>query len=178
MPTHPFRAVFDFLKLFVSRVLRINLIGNQLEDIYNYLQLSNSIATAGQPTEDQFPAIKDSGYQVVINLALPESANALPHERAIAENLGMQYIHIPVVWEHPTLENFQAFANAMQANADKPVFVHCAANMRVSAFMYLYNRIYKQVSEEQAQQNLAQIWTPNDTWQQFIQKAIANHQVV
>ncbi len=178
MPTHPFRAVFDFLKLFVSRVLRINLIGNQLEDIYNYLQLSNSIATAGQPTEDQFPAIKDSGYQVVINLALPESANALPHERAIAENLGMQYIHIPVVWEHPTLENFLAFANAMQANADKPVFVHCAANMRVSAFMYLYNRIYKQVSEEQAQQNLAQIWTPNDTWQQFIQKAIANHQVV
>ena len=152
--------------------------GNKLEDIYNYLHLSDSIATAGQPTAEQFPRIEASGYQVVINLALPESANALPHERAIAENLGMQYIHIPVVWEHPTLENFQDFVNAMQANADKPVFVHCAANMRVSAFMYLYNRIYKQVSEEQAQQDLAQIWTPNDTWQQFIQKAIAKHQVV
>jgi protein tyrosine phosphatase (PTP) superfamily phosphohydrolase (DUF442 family) len=152
--------------------------GNKLEDIYNYLRLSESIATAGQPTEDQFPTIKDSGYQVVVNLALPESANALPDERAIAENLGMQYIHIPVVWENPTLENFQDFAHALQANTDKPVFVHCAANMRVSAFMYLYNRIYKQMSEEQAQGNLAQIWTPNDIWQNFIQKAIANHQVV
>jgi protein tyrosine phosphatase (PTP) superfamily phosphohydrolase (DUF442 family) len=152
--------------------------GNKLEDIYNYLQLSDSIATAGQPTEDQFPTIKDSGYRVVVNLALPESANALPNERAIAENLGMQYIHIPVVWENPTLKNFQDFADALQANADKPVFVHCAANMRVSAFMYLYNRIYKQMSEEQAQQNLSQIWTPNDIWQQFIQNAIANHQAI
>jgi protein tyrosine phosphatase (PTP) superfamily phosphohydrolase (DUF442 family) len=151
--------------------------GNNLEDIYNYLQISDSIATAGQPTEAQFPMIKDSGYQVVVNLALPESTNALPNESAIAENLGMQYIHIPVIWENPTLENFQDFTNILQANADRSVFVHCAANMRVSAFMYLYNRIYKQMSEEQAQNNLAQIWTPNDTWQQFIQNAIANHQV-
>jgi protein tyrosine phosphatase (PTP) superfamily phosphohydrolase (DUF442 family) len=178
MPTHPFRAIFDFLKLFVSRILRVNLMGNNLEDIYNYLQISDSIATAGQPTEAQFPMIKDSGYQVVVNLALPESTNALPNESAIAENLGMQYIHIPVVWENPTLENFQDFTNVLQANADRSVFVHCAANMRVSAFMYLYNRIYKQMSEEQAQNNLAQIWTPNDTWQQFIQNAIANHQII
>ena len=178
MPTHPFQAILDFLKLFASRVLRINLMGNKLEDIYNYLQLSDSIATAGQPAEDQFLAIKDSGYQVVVNLALPESANALPDERAIAENLGMQYIHIPVVWENPTLENFQDFALAMQANTDKPIFVHCAANMRVSAFMYLYNHICKQMSDEQAKGNLAQIWTPNETWQNFIQKAISNHQVI
>jgi protein tyrosine phosphatase (PTP) superfamily phosphohydrolase (DUF442 family) len=152
--------------------------GNKLEDIYNYLRLSDSIATAGQPTADQFPTIKDFGYQVVVNLALPESTNALADERAIAENLDMQYIHIPVVWENPTLDNFQDFADALQANADKPVFVHCAANMRVSAFMYLYNRIYKQMSEEQAQNNLSQIWTPNDIWQNFIQKAIANHRIV
>ena len=70
---------------------------NRIEDIYNFLKLSNSIATSGQPNEEQFVAIKEAGYQVVVNLALPESTNALPDEQKVVEAQGMQYIHIPVV---------------------------------------------------------------------------------
>ncbi len=149
--------------------------GDKLDNIYHYLKLSEAIATSGQPTEEQFPAIKEAGYQVVVNLALPTSANAIPQEGEIVENLGMQYIHIPVVWENPTLENFQDFTNAMEANVDRRVFVHCAANMRVSAFMYLYNRIFKHLSEEQAKKSLHQIWTPNPTWQEFIENIIRHY---
>lgn len=74
-----------------------------IEQIYNYLKLSDSVATAGQPTEAQLSLIKESGYQVVVNLALSESPKALPHEQAIVESLGMHYIHIPVLWENPTI---------------------------------------------------------------------------
>lgn len=148
----------------------------QIEEIYNFLKLSDAIATAGQPTEAQFSAIKESGYQVVVNLALPESTNALPNEKAIVESLGMQYNHIPVVWEHPTLEDIARFFNIMAANVEQPVFVHCAANMRVSAFMYLYRRICDRMTEQQAKQYLEQIWTPNETWQKFIQQVIEHYQ--
>ena len=123
-----------------------------------------------------FSVIKESGYQVVVNLALSDSPNALPNEQAVVESLGMQYVHIPVVWEHPTLEDISRFFTVMEANADKPVFVHCAANMRVSAFMYLYRLIREQISNEQAMQNLHQIWIPNENWQNFIQQAIEHYQ--
>lgn len=69
----------------------------QLTEICNFLQLSNSIATAGQPTIEQFAAIKQAGYSVVINLALPTSTNAIPNEQQIVESQGMEYMAIPVV---------------------------------------------------------------------------------
>ena len=148
----------------------------QIEEIYNFLKLSDLVATAGQPTEAQFSVIKESGYQVVVNLALPESPKALPHEQAVVESQGMQYVNIPVVWENPTLDDIARFFTVMETNADKPVFVHCAANMRVSAFMYLYRLIHERVSDEQAKTDLNQIWIPNDTWQEFIRQVIKYYQ--
>jgi uncharacterized protein (TIGR01244 family) len=148
----------------------------KIDQIYNFLKLSDSVATSGQPTEAQFAAIKASGYQVVVNLALTSSSNALPNEKEIVESLGMEYVHIPVVWENPTLDDVARFFNIVEANADKPVFVHCAANMRVSAFMYLYRRIHETMSEEQTKRDLHQIWIPNENWQNFIQQVIEHYQ--
>ena len=167
--------IYGFLKLALNNVLPINIVGNNMEDIYNYLKISDSIATSGQPTKEQFSQIKDSGYQIVVNLALPTSANALPDEKETVENLGMQYVHIPVVWEEPKFEDFTQFYNVMTENEDKNTFVHCAANMRVSAFMYLYNRLHENMSDEEAKKNLYQIWIPNDTWQKFITQVIKRY---
>jgi protein tyrosine phosphatase (PTP) superfamily phosphohydrolase (DUF442 family) len=141
-----------------------------MENIYNYLKISDKIATAGQPSVEEFSDIKQAGYQIVINLALKDSSNALPNEQDIVESQGMQYIHIPVIWENPTEENLQDFIGVMKTNADQKVFVHCAANKRVSAFIYLYRRYQESVSDEAAKKDLHQIWIPNETWQQFIQQ--------
>ena len=167
--------IYGFLKLALNNVLPINIVGNNMEDIYNFQKVSDSIATSGQPTKEQFSQIKDSGYQIVVNLALPTSANALPDEKETVENLGMQYVHIPVVWEEPKFEDFTQFYNVMTENEDKNTFVHCAANMRVSAFMYLYNRLHENMSDEEAKKNLYQIWIPNDTWQKFITQVIKRY---
>ncbi|WP_238360689.1 fused DSP-PTPase phosphatase/NAD kinase-like protein [Iningainema tapete] len=113
---------------------------------------------------------------VVVNLALPTSSNALPDEKQIVESQGMQYIHIPVQWENPTIENVTEFFHVIEANTDKKVFVHCAANMRVSAFVYLYRRLHKHISEEEAKKDLNKIWVPNETWQKFIENVIEHHE--
>lgn len=147
----------------------------EITSIYNFLQLSN-VATAGQPTVTQFSDIKNAGYEIVVNLALPTSTNALPNEQELVETQGMEYVHIPVAWENPTLEDIERFFRVMQTNADKNVFVHCAMNMRVSAFMYLYRLIHEHISEEEAKQNLHKIWVPNQTWQQFIEQVMAHYQ--
>ncbi len=148
-----------------------------MEDIYNYLKISESVATSGQPTKEQFSAIKDSGYQTIVNFALPTSTNALPDEKQVVENLGMQYVHIPVIWENPTLEDVEQFFSVMKANADQKIFVHCAANMRVSAFMYLYRRIHDRMSDEEAKKYLDRIWQPNETWQKFIEQVLEHYKL-
>lgn len=156
----------------MSNALPINIVGNRIEDIYHFLKISDSVATAGQPTKEQFSAVSKSGCQVVVNLALPESLNALPDEQAVIEAQGMQYFHLPVIWDNPTMEDIKRFFAVMENNTDKNVFVHCAANMRVSAFMYLYRLIHEHISEEEAKKDLYQIWVPNEIWQKFISQVI------
>lgn len=146
-----------------------------LNDILNFVQISETIATAGQPTAEQFAIIKDADYQTVVNLALPTSTNAIPNEQQIVESQGMGYVHIPVAWENPTQDDLDRFFNTMNENADRKVFVHCAMNMRVSVFVYLYRRIQESFSDEIAKQELHKIWTPNETWQAFIDQMLEEY---
>ncbi len=151
---------------------------NNLADIYNFLDLSDRtntrqrLATSGQPTIEQFPEIQAAGYQVVINLALLDSSNAVPAERSILENLNLTYIHIPVLWENPQVADFDLFRQTMQQYADRSVYIHCAANKRVSVFVYLYRRLYQSTSIAIALADLEKIWTPNPIWQKFMDEIL------
>lgn len=146
-----------------------------ITSIYNYVKISDAIATAGQPTPAQLTTIHQAGYEVMINLALPTSPNALPNEQELVEQLGMTYIAIPVEWENPTLTDVQQFFEVMQRWCDRPTFVHCAANMRVSAFIYLYRVLCQKVDPAIALADLQAIWNPNPTWQHLIDTAMQAH---
>ena len=140
----------------------------KIDNIFNYFKISDRIATGGQPTEKQLSLIKDAGYKTVINLALPTSDNALVNEIESVEALGMQYINIPIDFKRPTQEEFNLFCQVMEQNKKQPIFVHCAANLRISAFLYLYRQLYLNVSTEKAREDLEKLWIPNETWQQLI----------
>jgi protein tyrosine phosphatase (PTP) superfamily phosphohydrolase (DUF442 family) len=143
-----------------------------LSEIYNFRSLGDRLGTAGQPTEEEFYSIRDAGFEAVINLALPTSDNALPHEGSLVTGLGMAYVHIPVNFQAPTPRDFRAFCGAMDAFADRPVFVHCAANMRVSAFMFLYRVLRQRASPADAARDLHAIWQPDQVWDCFIQEQL------
>ncbi len=142
----------------------------ELQSIKNFLSLSDNLGTAGQPTKEQFENIKESGYEVVVNLALSNSPNAIPDEQKLVEGLGLQYIHIPVVWDSPKVDDIKQFFEVMDALQNRKIFVHCGANMRVSVFMYLYRLLRQGMEESKALQDLYRIWHPNDIWQEFINK--------
>ncbi|MGL5836646.1 MAG: protein tyrosine phosphatase family protein [Waterburya sp.] len=144
-----------------------------LQQIEAYLPISPTLATSGQPTTEQFADILSEGYSLIINLATPASSNWNPDEPAIAQNLGMEYVGIPIDWESPTLNHFEQLADLLDQNPQRKIWVHCAKNMRVSAMIYLYHRLRKGYSEDTALRYLEQIWQPNETWQNFIDRAIA-----
>jgi protein tyrosine phosphatase (PTP) superfamily phosphohydrolase (DUF442 family) len=149
----------------------------RLEEVLNFLEISDTIGTAGQPIPSQFSAIKAAGYDVVVNLAMPDSANALPNEQQLVSGQGMLYVHIPVVWERPTAQNLEQFFDVMARCRGKRVFVHCAMNMRVSVFVYLYRVIWLGDSQDSARVDLLQIWQPNATWQRFLDDSLDEYRV-
>ncbi len=143
-----------------------------LHKIRAFRSLGRKLGTSGQPTAAQFRAIHNAGFKAVINLALPTSDHALADEGSVVTRLGMAYVHIPVDFAAPKAGDFRVFSRAMQMFAGRPVYVHCAANMRVSAFVYLYRILHGGVSEARARRDLHAIWEPDEVWGRFIKRVL------
>lgn len=142
-----------------------------MKNIQNYYQISDLLATSGQPTVQQFSLIAQAGYHAVINLALSSSTNALTNEGVIVTDLGMVYVQIPVIWDNPKLKDVEIFLKIMHSFDSQKVWVHCAKNMRVSCFIYFWQKYILHLPEEQASYPMNQIWQPTGVWQQLIEQA-------
>ena len=73
-----------------------------LNSLKNYLQISKTLHTSAQPSLEQFEMIKNCGVDMVINLAQINSPGAIENESQIVTTNMMDYIHIPVDFNHPT----------------------------------------------------------------------------
>lgn len=129
-----------------------------LMELVNYHEYSSVLLSAGQPTREQFPAIRDAGVEAIINLAPVTDPTALPDEGEIVQKLGLAYTHIPVDWENPTREDYLRFRSAMNANDGKRVLVHCYAGSRASAFVYLYRVQALRVPTQPAREVMLKLW--------------------
>jgi protein tyrosine phosphatase (PTP) superfamily phosphohydrolase (DUF442 family) len=138
----------------------------------HYRRLSETTVTSGQPTVEQLQQVAAQGIEVVINLGLAEADYALPDERGLVESLGLRYEHIPVVWDSPTPQDFQNFVVCMQHHAQRQRLVHCAANKRASAFMFLYRVVVEQCPVTIAITDLTAIWSLNPIWQTFVEAVL------
>ena len=83
------------------------------EQIFNFIQIDENMATAGQPTEEQLQSLAAAGYKTVINLATLDPRYSLEDEGASSTALGMTYHHIPVIWDEPTEDDFARFEEVM-----------------------------------------------------------------
>jgi uncharacterized protein (TIGR01244 family) len=144
-----------------------------LESIVRYSRVSESLATAGQPTEAQLEAVAAAGFEVVINLALHDDPRySLQDERATVASLGMRYVHIPVQFAAPTRADLVAFFAAMEEAGERHVFVHCAQNKRVPVFLALYRIARQGWSQAAALAAMRELWQPDATWEKFIARSL------
>ena len=149
---------------------------DKITDIFNFLSIDLSLSTSGQPTEAQLSILADQGYEVIINLALHNDPRySLPDEAGLVTSLGMQYMHIPVQFDAPAEHDLELFFNAMEINKEKKVHLHCAANMRVTAFLGLYYQIKKKKPKEEAFAPMRSIWESDEVWSSFISSMLAKH---
>jgi protein tyrosine phosphatase (PTP) superfamily phosphohydrolase (DUF442 family) len=145
-----------------------------IEDIKNFVAVSDHLATAGQPSARQLEEIAQAGFEVVVNLGLLDPRYCLPDEAGLVGSLGMAYHHIPVDFQAPREEDLRKFFDVMEASHDRKMFVHCAANYRVAGFVALYGQARLGWSADQADAHVRRVWDTNDTWRQFIEKSRRN----
>lgn len=161
-----------------------------LQDIPQFYQLTETLGTAGQPLPDQFSLIREQGYEMVINLsARPDAPNALPMERAAAsepelvQKTGMEYLFMPVDWFSPEQADLDKFFAVMKENRGRKLFVHCALNCRVSAFLFLYRVIVEDVPIPEAKAHVDPLWKAatgklpeeHETWTRFVREAMTRY---
>ena len=154
------------LKLYSNAMIAI-------EDIRAFLRIDDRLATSGMPRPEHFAAMREAGFETVINLALPTSDHALPNEGELVSAQGMTYVHIPVKFDTPQPADFDHFKRLMDACGGQRVFVHCAANLRVSAFVFLDRLRHGHTPRAEAERDLKRIWMPDGVWSEFINQRLA-----
>jgi uncharacterized protein (TIGR01244 family) len=100
-----------------------------------FASVGDDVFIAGQPTEKALRQLRAKGVTTIVNLRMPsEMARVGFDEAALARELGMRYVYIPL---NGSPENpygpkaLDAFAAAM-ASADGKVLLHCTIAWRAS----------------------------------------------
>ena len=145
-----------------------------MNDIYNYLFYHDKLSSSGMPKPEQMKSVAEAGVKLVINLAPHDVPDAIPDEEELVKSLGMEYINIPVNWGTPTKDGLHIFMDALDANKDKKIHVHCEANFRASAFILMYRVLRFGWKTEDAFAVMHTIWDEDayPVWKMFIEDAI------
>ena len=147
---------------------QVSAAANEVDEIVNYVEYSAELSSAGQPTTEQLRAANDAGFERVVFLAFSDHEGSLANEDRLVKELGMEFVHIPVDWEAPTVSDFELFSGAMQGSPGKKTLVHCQVNFRASTFSFLYRVLHAGVPMAAAKQDMESVWVPNQTWQDLI----------
>lgn len=106
-------------------------------DIRNARYIDSTVLLGGQPSETQFSAAADLGYQLIVTLrGAGESGTS--GEQALVEELGMRYLQIPMAnGGGLTEDNARALAAVLDDPDNRPLMVHCGSGNRVGGLFAL-----------------------------------------
>lgn len=95
----------------------------------------DGITSAGQPDAAAFKVFAENGYVAVVDLRTEGESRGLD-EKAVVENLGMDYVSLPIDYGGISFENAEALDKLIKSY-DEPILVHCASANRVGALLAL-----------------------------------------
>lgn len=138
----------------------------------NLVEWRVGLTSAAQPDKDFLRKLRELRYEVVVNLAPPQSHGSIADEGGIVGSKGLMYVNIPVDFGKPTAEDFRLFTEVMKASRDKQVFVHCQANLRGTSFVFLYRVLHEGATQSEAGAKLGSVWVPDSVWKRFIEETL------
>ncbi|RZV50971.1 MAG: phosphatase [Pseudomonadales bacterium] len=141
----------------------------------NMVEISDTLTTSGQPQAAYFDALAEQGFELIVNLAPPESHGSLENEGGLVGERGMTYVNIPVNWDAPAEEHFEFFRKVMAESRPMNTLVHCQVGFRASTFTFLFRVIEEGVEPDEALESVHAAWVPNETWTEFANRFLSEH---
>jgi uncharacterized protein (TIGR01244 family) len=143
--------------------------------IRNFLQVTPQFCTGGQPRPEHFAKLKADGVKAVLNLRTPGEYRA-DEEQAAVEKAGMKYFNIPVVYTAPTDAQADEFLKITDDPANRPMFIHCTAAIRVGAFWMIRRALRDGMSADAALEDARKVGLNNAPHlEEFARKYIESH---
>jgi uncharacterized protein (TIGR01244 family) len=128
---HQFKlAVHSLILLsFASSALAGN-VPTEMEGLLNFHEVHPYLYRSGAPSEKSMSDVRNKGIKTIIDLrAGSEGAKDLSpqKEKALASELGMRYINLPMDSNPPTQKQVHTFVHAVEKaqKGNDPVLVHC-----------------------------------------------------
>lgn len=147
----------------------------EIPPIRNFLQVTPQFCTAGQPRLENFAQLKASGVKTVLNLRQPSEHRA-EEEKTVVEQAGMKYVNVPVNYQHPSDESVDDFLKVTDDPANRPMFIHCTAAIRVGAFWLIRRVMRDGMSWEAALEEAKKVGLVNAPHlEEFARTYIASH---
>jgi uncharacterized protein (TIGR01244 family) len=147
----------------------------ELPPIRNFLQVSPEFCTGGQPRPEHFAKLKADGVKSVLNLRPPGEHRA-DEERAAVDQAGLKYFNIPVVYANPTEAQADEFLKITDDKANRPMFIHCTAAIRVGAFWAIRRAVRDGLPVDAALEEGKKVGLNNDPHLgEFVRKYVAAH---
>lgn len=143
--------------------------------IRQFLQVNREFCTGGQPRPEHFRKLKADGVKTVLNLRTPGEHRAA-EEQAQVEEAGMKYFNIPVVYTAPTDAQVDEFLRLTDDPANRPMFIHCTAAIRVGGFWLIRRVLRDGLTYEAALAEARKVGLVNAPHlEEFAQQYIARH---
>jgi protein tyrosine phosphatase (PTP) superfamily phosphohydrolase (DUF442 family) len=140
--------------------------------IFNFHNVSDTLAMGGQPKIRDFQLLKQAGYELVFQLWIKEASYSIANERYHITQAGMEHISMELSFENPTLDDVKQFFELFDQYRHKKIFLHCAAGYCSSSLLFLYLIVRDGLSYDEAKQHILADWMPNDNWQEIIKQVI------
>ena len=147
----------------------------ELPPINKFLQVDKNFCTGAQPRLEHFAKLKADGVKTVLNLRQPSEHRA-DDEKAAVEAAGLKYFNIPVEYRNPTDAQVDEFLRLTDDPANRPMFIHCTAAIRVGAFWMIRRAVRDGLSPDAALAEGQKVGLTNAPHlEEFARKYIASH---
>lgn len=147
----------------------------ELPPINKFLQIDKDFCTGAQPRLEHFAKLRADGVKAVLNLRQPSEHRAAD-EKVAVEAAGMKYFNIPVEYRNPTDAQVDEFLRLTDDPANRPMFIHCTAAIRVGAFWMIRRAVRDGLAPDAALAEGQKVGLMNAPHlEEFARKYIASH---
>jgi uncharacterized protein (TIGR01244 family) len=146
-----------------------------LSDIRAFLKVTPDFCTGGQPRPEHFAMLKADGVKAVLNLRQPSEHRAEEEQEAV-KAAGLKYFNIPVSYQNPSDADVDQFLKITDDPANRPMFIHCTAAIRVGAFWAIRRVLRDGMTIDAALEEAKKVGLREAPHlEQFVQAYIASH---